>query len=431
MVNQNRLFLGSCFALITTALSFSISAGTLKNLGDDLHFTAVQLGVIGSTWFYGFPISMILGGLVYNSIGPKKIMQIAFLCHLIGILATIYAITSISDSSYLILIVANLLMGIGCGCTEAACNPMIADAYSGSEMSKMLNRFHMWFPGGIVVGSLISELMKMQGISWKAQFWVIIIPALIYVYLFFNQVFPKSKTQNSGSLDLNFKAMLTPLYIFMFCCMALTAITEFGPQKWTGLIMASSGARPMIILALVTGLMAVIRYFAGPIVEKLDQTGVLLGSAIFATIGILLFATQTGGMVYVAAIFFAMGVALFWPNMVGFIAEKVPLSGALGMSIIGGVGMFSTAIFQPIIGSWIDDETKIAANGVDMKGMKAAIADNIENFNNTPIADIKKLVDKIELTAGQATLDNIAVFPAILIVAFTILFFWMRSRRAA
>jgi hypothetical protein len=43
-----------------------------------------------------------------------------------------------------------LLIGIGNGCTEAACNPMIADTYSGVKMNKMLNRFHMWFPGGLL-----------------------------------------------------------------------------------------------------------------------------------------------------------------------------------------------------------------------------------------------------------------------------------------
>jgi MFS family permease len=165
--------------------------------------------------------------------------------------------------------------------------------------------------------------------------------------------------------------------------------------------MSKSGASPMLILALVTGLMAVIRYFAGPIVEKFDQTGVLLGSAVLAAIGIYLFSTQTGAMAYVAAVFFAMGVALFWPNMVGFIAEKVPLSGALGMSIIGGVGMFSTSIFQPIIGNWIDS-AKAEQTAAGLTG------------------------DEMELAAGQATLSTMVIFPAILIVAFAILFFWQK-----
>ena len=43
-------------------------------------------------------------------------------------------------------------------------------------------------------------------------------------------------------------------------------------------------------------------------VHKLDQTGVLLGSAVLATIGIYLFSTQTGTMAYAAAIIYALGI---------------------------------------------------------------------------------------------------------------------------
>ena len=89
--------------------------------------------------------------------------------------------------------------------------------------------------------------------------------------------------------------------------------------------------------------------------------------------------------------------------MLGFVAEKMPKTGAFGLSIVGGVGMFSTAIFQPIIGGWLDNEKANAtANGLTG--------------------------DLAELTAGQATLDNIAIFPAILIVAFAGLYIYMRKR---
>jgi MFS family permease len=399
-VNRTRLFNASCFALITTAFSFSIRAGILPQLGNDFGLSAEQLGFINSMWFVGFPISMIIGGLVYHSVGPKIIMGVAFVCHTLGILLTIFA------GGYSTLLISTLLIGIGNGCTEAACNPMIADMYSGVQMNKMLNRFHMWFPGGIVIGSLVSKFMTDAGMSWQAQIWVIMIPTVIYAFLFFGQRFPLSKVEGAMSLSQNFRAMLTPLYLFMFACMALTAISEFGPQQWVGLIMGSSGASPMLILALVTGLMAVGRYFAGPIIHKLDQTGVLLGSAVFATIGIYLFSTQTGAMAYVAAVFFAIGVCYFWPTMVGFVAERISLSGALGMSIIGGVGMFSTSIFQPIIGRWIDGE----------RAEKAAAG---------------LTGDALELAAGQETLLRMTTFPIILVVAFTLLFFWMRNRKPA
>ena len=396
MNNKNRLFYGSCFALITTAFSFSIRAGILPQLGEAFDLSGQQLGFINSMWFLGFPISMILGGLFYHTIGPKRIMQFAFLTHMLGIILTIYS------GGYVGLLISTLLIGIGNGCTEAACNPMIADAYEGKEMNTLLNRFHMWFPGGIVLGSLISKFMTDADLGWQAQIWVIVIPTLIYVYLFYGQEFPKSKVEAANSVTGNLKAMATPIYIFILGCMALTAISEFGPQQWTSLIMQSSGAQPMLILALVTGLMAVGRYFGGDIVHKFDQTGVLLGSAVLAAIGIFLFSTQTGPMVYVAAIFFALGVCYFWPNMIGFVAEKIPASGALGMSIVGGMGMFSTSIFQPIIGGWIDNSTvEQAASGLTGTAL--------------------------DLAAGQQTLTYMISFPGVLIVLFTILYFWQRN----
>lgn len=397
-VNKSALFNGSCFALITTAFTFAIRAGILPQLGQQFNLTAEELGFINSMWFLGFPISMIIGGLVYHSFGPRNIMRVAFVAHTLGIILTIYA------TGYTGLLISTLFIGFGNGCTEAACNPMIADLWSGVKMNKMLNRFHMWFPGGIVIGSLISKFMTDANLSWQLQMWVLMIPTVIYAFLFYGKTFPKAQVEGAASLSENLKAMISPLYIFLFCCMALTAITEFGPQQWVGLIMASSGASPMLILALVTGLMAVGRYFAGPAVAKLGQTGVLLGSAIFATIGIYLFSTVTGPLVYLAAICFAIGVCYFWPTMVGAVAQRVPLSGALGMSIIGGVGMFSTSIFQPIIGRWIDKATAESA----AKGLTG---------------------DALTLAAGQDTLAKITIFPAILIVLFIILFIWQRKNK--
>ena len=90
--------------------------------------------------------------------------------------------------------------------------------------------------------------------------------------------------------------------------------------------------------------------------------------------------------------------------MIGFVAEKIPESGALGMSIVGGMGMFSTSIFQPIIGTWIDSTTaEQTANGLTGNAL--------------------------ELAAGQQTLTYMISFPVILIVLFTILYFWQRNSK--
>jgi MFS family permease len=192
--------------------------------------------------------------------------------------------------------------------------------------------------------------------------------------------------------------MLNPLYLFMLACMALTAISEFGPQQWVGPILSKAGASPMLILALVTGLMAVGRYFAGPIIAKINTVGVLLGSAIFALAGLYLMSTMSGSTLYFAAFIYALGICYFWPNMLGFVAESMPETGALGLSIMGGVGMFSSSMFQPIIGGWIDSNKA------------AKVAEGLAG-------------DAADLAAGQATLSNMMIFPAILIVVFAVLYF--------
>jgi MFS transporter, putative metabolite:H+ symporter len=400
IINKSRLFNASCFALITTSMAFAIRAGILTQLGKDFNLNAEELGYVNQMAFLGFPIATMVGGPLYNIIGPRKIMWLAFFTHVLGLVLTIFA------GGFWTLLISTFFVGFANGTVEAACNPMISDMYEGSDKTKMLNRFHVWFPGGIVIGSLLSQFMTSAGMGWQLQIAAILVPACIYAFMIMGQAFPESQDEGAISTGTNFKEMLTPLYLFMLACMALTAISEFGPEQWVGPILGKAGASPMLILALVTGLMAVGRYFAGPLVHSLSATGVLLASAVFTCVGIVLMSQATGGMVYISAVIFAIGVCYFWPTMIGFVAENLPRTGALGMSILGGMGMFSTSLFQPIIGKWLDTE-KAAATAQGLSG------------------------DAIELTAGQATLDNMAVFPAILIVAFAGLYFYMRKRGTA
>jgi len=271
-------------------------------------------------------------------------------------------------------------------------------------MQKMLARFHMWFPGGILVGSLISFFMTKMDFGWQAQMWVTMIPTIIYAVLFFGKTFPKPQLEEANSLANNFKAMLSPVFIFLFIAMALTAISEFGPSQWVSIILGASGAEPLLILALTFGVSAIGRWFAGPVVGSLGQTGVLLGGAILTAIGIYLFSTVTGPMAYLAAVIYALGICYFWPVMIGSVAHRVPKSSALGMSIVGGVGMFSTSIFQPFIGSWIDSAR--------VENTAKGLAGNA-----------------LELATGQDALMKMLTFPAILIVLFAIFFIWQKNTK--
>ncbi|HUG11957.1 MAG TPA: MFS transporter [Opitutaceae bacterium] len=392
--NPSRLFLASCLALVVTAMTFAIRAGILTELSQKFSLTDTQLGWINSMAFLGFPVAMMIFGLLYNFLGARVLMIIALLGHVLGLVLTITA------GGFWGLIISTFFIGFANGSVEAACNPLIADMYPKNQTT-MLNRFHVWFPGGIVIGALVSQFMTSMQMGWQMQIAIMLLPTAIYGYLIFTTSFPKSANIET-STGTNIRHIFTPLYLFMIVCMTLTATTELGTQQWVGRVLSETGAHPMILLALSTGLMAIGRQFAGPLVHRLHPVGVLFFSAIVAAIGLYLLSIATGGMAYVAIIVFALGVCYFWPCMIGFVSEYIPKTGALGMSLLGGAGMFAVSIWNPVIGGWIDASRAAAA---------------------------KTLTDPsaIELAAGQATLTKMTLFPVILIVAFGIMFA-MRSR---
>ena len=388
-ISKSKLFTASCISLIVTAMTFAIRAGILTDLGVQFELNDTQLGYVNGLAFFGFPVATVIGGLLYNVLGARKLMIIAFVSHIVGLVMTIYA------GGFATLLISSFFIGFANGSVEAACNPLIADMYTNNRTT-MLNKFHVWFPGGIVIGALTSNFMTSLDLGWQLQIAVMIIPTLIYGYLFFKEDFPESENIETDT-STNIKSLLNPLFLFIIVCMTMTAISEFGPQQWIERILGNSGANPMLVLALVTGIMAVGRYFAGPIVHKLNPIGVLLMSAVLTSIAVYSMSNAEGGMIYFAAILFAFGVCYFWPTMIGFVSEYIPKTGALGMSLVGGAGMLSTTFWMPVIGSWLDSEkAKALASGVSESAA--------------------------ELVAGQAALANMAYFPLALVILFGILF---------
>ena len=381
-INKKRLFLGSCLALITTAMTFAIRARLETVFGPEgLGLTLEQIGYAFTPAFFGFTLAMIFGGPLVDFLGIKKITWIAFVMHAVGIVWTIMADSMTS------LFLATLFVGIGNGMVEAALNPMVASMYT-NEKTKMLNRFHVWFPGGIVIGSIVGWLvMDVMGLSWQIMVSTLFIPLVLYAVLFFGQVFPVTERVQMGiSNKKMFSSVGKPLFIFMVFCMLLTAASELGTTQRIESLLKESVAVPLLVLAFINGIMALGRLFAGQVVHRLKPSGMLLYSAIFTFIGLWLLTVTIGGMTFVAAGVFAIGVTFFWPTMLGFVAEYLPETGALGLSIMGGAGMFSVSLVLPIMGKLMDD-----AN------------------------------------ASEA-LRTMSILPAILIVAFLGLNFYMKKR---
>lgn len=356
-INTNRLFLASCLALITTSMTFAIRARLETVFGPEgVGLTLEQIGYAFTPAFFGFTLAMIFGGPLVDFLGIKKITWIAFVSHAIGIFLTI------SANSMTSLFVATLFVGIGNGMVEAALNPMIASMYP-QQKTKMLNRFHVWFPGGIVIGSIIGWLiMDVLGLSWQIMVGTLFIPLIIYAVLFFGQKFPLTERVQMGiSNKKMFSSIGKPLFLFMVFCMFLTAASELGTTQRIESLLKKSVAVPLLVLAFINGIMALGRMFAGQVVHKLKPAGMLLYSAILTFLGLWLLTVTNGGMTFVAAAVFAVGVTFFWPTMLSFVAEYLPETGALGLSIMGGAGMFSVSLVLPIMGNLMDNVSPVEA----------------------------------------------------------------------
>jgi MFS family permease len=169
---RNQLFVASCLALLVTSLSFGIRAGILGRLGVQFGLNTEELATIAATAFWGFPAAVILGGFVVDWIGMKRLLIVAFIFHLAGIVLTVFA------GGYWTLFISTLMIGIANGTVEAACNPLVATIYADDKTTK-LNHFHLWFPGGIVIGTLLVYFLDKAGVGWQVQVGLMAIPTLI------------------------------------------------------------------------------------------------------------------------------------------------------------------------------------------------------------------------------------------------------------
>jgi len=412
-INRKQLFIASCLALLVTSLSFGIRAGILGKLGTDFQLSATQLATIASTAFWGFPLAVIIGGMVVDIIGMKRLLEMAFVFHLAGILLTIFA------GGFWSLFISTLLVGIANGTVEAACNPLVTALYPEDKTTK-LNHFHLWFPGGIVIGTLISYYFTKQDISWQIQVATMLLPTAIYGFLFFKLKFPVTERVSAGvSTGEMYKSLANPLFIFMIILMFGTAITELFTGQWIDVLLKNVTDNPILILTISTGVMVVGRGLAEPVVHKLSPTGVLVLSAILSAVGLYILGHTTGNMVFAGALVFGLGVCYFWPTMLGFVAENLPKTGAVGLNLMGGAGMFAVSIYTIIMGRFYDNKliSKLPA-GSDLAAYSAPGA--------TP--DMQEALKQAKTAAGPEIINATLVIPIILTVAFIFLFFYMRNK---
>lgn len=438
-MNPRRLFVASCTSLVASAFSFSIRGNILPALGQTFNLSQQQRGAVGSAAFLGMALSMLCGAPLCDIFGMKKMLGLAFLCHLFGSLLTIgtpYVMGTGGLSAFDILWFSMLLVGCANGFVEIAINPLAATMYP-TEKTHKLNVLHAWWPGGLIVGGLLSvgltELLGLnkEGASagwvqfgWQLKSSLVLIPTFIYGALFATQQFPVTERVASGvsSREMYMQAF-RPMFLLWAFCMLLTASTELGPQQWQESVLTKTAKLPgTLILVYTSMLMFTLRHFAGSIAHRFSPIGMLTGSALLAAIGLyaLSFAFNTVTAIAAATVY-GLGIVFFWPTMLGVTAERFARGGAFLLGLMGCVGNLAIAVVLPVMGAIYDHEST-AVLPPTLKEKVVATVDGREKIDEIKRKDLTgadaQVVDAAEIQGARWSFRYVSALPVVLVFVF-------------
>ncbi len=397
--NASRLFWAGFIAILAAGVGFAIRGGIFDNWSKEFGFTAAQLGAIGGAGFSGFCFGIIIGGVIVDKIGYGKLVIVALLSHILSAFVTFGASTP--ENAYDFLFWGMFIFALANGILEAVANPLVATLYP-KQRTHYLNMVHAAWPAGMILGVAAGWLLddKMQ-LNWKLQLSLYLVPTVIYGLMFLGQKYPKSEAAEKGASFVEmfksvgilgsvvacyllalffgdiFKgvspeqsnligygiggallivvAVMTKfsigsfLLFALFITHALVGAVELGTDGWiqniTGNLFTSEQGKYLFLWT--SAIMFGLRFCAHWIETKLkiSPIGLLFLSSVIAFIGLTLASSmQTFTIAMVALGIYAVGKTFFWPTMLAVIGDRFPHTGAVAMSIMGGIGMLSAGL---------------------------------------------------------------------------------------
>jgi MFS family permease len=429
--NRQRLFVASCIALVTTAMAFSIRADILKELGVQFNISHEQQGLVNLMGIWGFPIAILIMGPLCNIVGMGRLLTLASIGHITGTLLTIL---SPQLGGFPLLLLSTLIIGLSNGTVEAVINPLVATMYP-EEKTHKLNVLHAWWPGGLVIGGLLTAILAWMGFGWQVRMATIMVAAVIYLVLILGQKFPPTERAEAGvPFSEMFKEILRPGYLLLMLIMCMTAITELGPDQWVGSVLTDIvGIRGILFLVYTAGLMFVLRqFFAGVTVRAFTPPGLLAVCSVFAAIGLFWLSVSFGspGMAFVAATLFGIGKTYYWPTMLGITSERFPKGGEFLLAVTGATGMIAAGIAGPVMGAIYDHYTianlpsDIAAKVVIDGRYSPEAAQKL--MEQDP--QIKAVIEEALRHGASMTFRYVAILPVILIFVFTAMYLYFKAK---
>jgi MFS family permease len=422
--NKSRLYWTSSLALCMSGIANALRANAASDIQktyldpiDSLR-SAEMTGTVLGVPFLAFAITIAISSPLLDIIGMGLLLPLAAICVPLGMLMMGFAgQIATGDNVYWVLWAGAAISGIGWGLTETVINPLVASLYP-TEKTAKLNSAHAWWPGGIVIGGLLGVAMTNAGVGIGMKLGIVAIPSIIVLFLALGVKYPPTERAAAGiSTGAMFKELLNPLFVVLFLSMFLTAASELAPGQWVDLALSKTVGMPgILLLVYVSGLMFVMRHFAGPLVHKLSPIGVLWFSCLGAALGLVALSYADSPVLgLLAATVWGTGVCYMWPTMLATASERFPRGGALLMGLMGTAGTLSIQFVLPAMGSIYDTKK------IELAGGEAA-------FNALQPG---AALDAVLGGAAQASFRAVAILPAILLLVFGAIWLYDRGRSKA
>jgi len=368
-IRRGRVFSVALLALFTAGAAVSLRAVTAAHLQaeflnpiDRLNAGAMLGTVLGAA-FIGFAITLFLVSPVLAWVGFRRALLAAAALMIAGFVIVAHA-GMLGISPYTALLIGMVVQGLGWGLVETVINPLTSALYPEDRVGK-LGILHAWYPAGVVGGALLGLYADQVGWAWRIESLLVGVFAMAFAALAWMETFPDVSLSTDAPVTPRemIKATFEKPTIFLWVIlMMFTASTEFAPGQWVDVSLSQVvGMRGILLLVYVSGLMFVMRHFAGPLVHKFGNIGLLIFSACFATAGLFaLSMAHDKTSALVAATAWGFGVCYFWPTMLATVADRYPRSGTIVFGTMGAAGAASTFIVLPHIGA-VSDSAKAGA----------------------------------------------------------------------
>lgn len=460
-MKNHKLLIASFLTILVAGVGTAVRGGLLAEWGGTFGFTQTELGQITGGGFVGFGLVILIASFFLDKFGYKPFLLLAGLLHVASLIITVAATTLYNAKfdadpaaakaiAFTCLFWGIFIFSIANGICEAVVNPLIATVYS-KEKTHYLNILHAGWPAGLIVGSLLG-LVLMGNVRWEFVLALYIIPTLIYLFMIFKEDFPESEAAAAGVSFVDMlKEFAAPMLVFLLFLHMLVGYVELGTDAWIVSIMNEAlGGRGLLVLLYTSTLMFVLRFFAGPIVHRINPLGLLFLSAVLATIGLYSLGTFGGvAAIMVAATVYGCGKTFFWPTMLGVVSERFPRGGALTLGAIGAAGMLSAGILGgPGIGYTQDryasehlaeqsvavyDSYKVDQENSflifpPVKGLDNSKVEPLLGRPMEELSDDEKLVAESYNYGGKTSLQVTAALPAALAIGFLLLIIYFRSQ---